>query len=234
MGRRKSVKTKLQENRCQGIGPDYVPFIKVNESGSRGTASMIPDKIEGRMIHCLSDTESMMYYLLRWNTSVAHIREQYLLDHELVNDVRQALHTTDFLVDMIDASQTAFSVKFRREELDPNSPCYKGREDAYRKLIERQRTEQVYWESQDVEFHIVTRDDLMEHRILIKNIEFVWGFYDDAYVMNDDQALLYLIAHHIIEVPMDKEFLNPRQLRQFLGVDIKQLYEQVRKELTCG
>ena len=244
MGRRKTVKAKLSENRCQGIGPDYVPFYKANEGGSRGTTSLIPDKIEGRMIHCLSDTETMMYYLLRWNPNVIHIREQYLLDHDLINEVRRELgyrpvssmaqYTTDFLVDMADASQSAYSVKFRREEFDPNALCYRGREDAYRRLIERQRTEQVYWESQSVDFHIVTREDLMEHRILIKNIQFVMGFYDDAYVVNADQKLLYLIAHHVIEVSMDKEFINPRHLQHSLGLDIDSIYEQVRREQRYG
>ncbi|MGN8943782.1 TnsA endonuclease N-terminal domain-containing protein [Bariatricus sp. HCP28S3_E4] len=234
MGKRKTNKAKLAEGRCQGIGPDYVPFYKANEGGSQATTSMIPDPIEGRMIHCLSDTETMMYYLLRWNTEVLHIREQYLLNHERVNDVRsqlgysrvpeQACFTTDFLVDFKDGSQQAYSVKFRTGDFNPNAIIYKGREHAYARLIERQNTERLYWESQDVKFNIVTRDDLMQYRIQIKNIAFVMRFWDDTFIVNRQQKLLYLIAHHIVVVSMDKEFINPKQLADSMSFDIDAVY----------
>lgn len=239
MGRRKTNKAKLAEGRCQGIGPDYVPFIKANEGGGRATTSMIPDPIEGRMIHCLSDTESMMYYLLRWNPEVAHIREQYLLDHDRINDVRdqlgyrrvpeQACFTTDFLVDYADGSQQAYSVKFRTREFDPNAKIYQGREYAYARLIERQNTERLYWESQDVKFNIVTRDDLMKYRIQIKNIAFILRFWDDAFIVNTEQKLLYLAAHHIVTLPIEQEFINPKQLAASMGFDIDAVYEKTLK-----
>ena len=237
MGKRKTNKAKLAEGRCQGIGPDYVPFYKANEGGNRATASMIPDPIEGRMVHCLSDTESMMYYLLRWNPEVAHIREQYLLDQDRVNDVRQELgysrvtqqacFTTDFLVDFADGSQQAYSVKFQSKEFDPSARIYQGRDYAYARLIERQNTERLYWESQDVKFNIVTRDDLMPFRIQIKNVAFLMRFWDDRFITNRQQKLLYLIAHHIIDVPdMNTEFINPRQLERDVAVDIDAVYER--------
>ena len=236
MAKRKSNRAKLQEGRCQGIGPDYVPFFKANEHGGRATRSMIPDPIEGRMVHCLSDTEAMLYYLLRWNTDVLHIREQYLLDSELVNEARKRLgycplpplacYTTDFLVDMRDGLQKAFSVKYRASEFSPTSRIYNGRQYAYTALIERQNTEREYWESQGVEFHVVTRDDLMQYRIYIKNIAFVMKFWDETNVVNTEQMLLYLMAHHIIEVPMDLEFINPKELVSQGQYDVKALFER--------
>ena len=244
MSKRKSNKAKLAEGRCQGIGAEYVPFYKANEGGGRATCSMIPDPIEGRMVHCLSDTESMLYYLLRWNTDVVHIREQYLLDHELVNKVRaelgyskvspMACYTTDFLVDFDDDRQVAYSVKYRKSDFLPTSRVYRGRQRAYIDLIERQNTERAYWEALGVPFHVVTRDDLMEHRIFIKNVAFVQGFWDEMNVCNTDQMLLYLICHHIIEVPMDEEFINPRKLVQSMGFDVQALFEKtinMRKKL---
>lgn len=236
MGRRKSNKKKLEEGRCQGIGPDYVPFYKANEGGSRGTASMIPDPIEQRMVHVLSDTEGMLYYLLRWDEEVEHIREQYLLDAERINDVRRELgyslvpksacFTTDFLVDYRDGSQRAYSVKFSSQQFDVRSKEYAGRESAYARLIERQNTERLYWESQDVPFSIVTRDDLIKHRIQIKNIAFIMRFYDGLLVTNTEQKLLYLIAHHIVTVPIEEEFINPKQLAERMAFDIDGAYEK--------
>lgn len=236
MGRRKSNKKKLEEGRCQGIGPDYVPFYKANEGGSRGTASMIPDPVEQRMVHVLSDTEKMLYHLLRWDEETEHIREQYLLDADRINDVRRELgysqvpksacFTTDFLVDYRDGSQHAYSVKFSSQQFDVKSREYAGRESAYARLIERQNTERLYWESQGVPFSIVTRDDLMKHRIQIKNIAFIMQFYNPLFITNTEQKLLYLIAHHIVIVPMEEEFINPKQLAECMTFDIDAVYEK--------
>ncbi len=244
MASRKTNKKKIMDGRCTGIGPTYVPFYLSNENASCATSPMIPDRIEGRMVHCLSDTEAMLYSLLRWNIEIEHIREQYLLDTERINQVRKELgysrvplttcFTTDFLVDFINGNQKAYSVKFRRSDFNPNSKKYKGRPNAYIRMVERQNTERAYWESLGVEFHIVTRDDLMQHRILIKNIDFVMGFWDESSIVNTDQMLLYLIAHHIIEVPMDIDFINPRALASSAKFDIEAVYRQcisLRKEL---
>ena len=74
MSKQKSNMKKIAEGRCQGIGANYVPFFKASEAKSIGTASMIPDMIEGRMIHTLSTVETDLYYMLRWDDAVEHIR----------------------------------------------------------------------------------------------------------------------------------------------------------------
>ncbi len=236
MSKRKSNSQKFKEGRCQGIGPDYVPFYKSNENGRRSTGYMIPDRIEGRQIHCLSDTEAMMYYLLRWNPYVEHIREQFLLDHDRVNDVRlqagyrevspEIVYTTDFLVDFTDDHQEAYSVKYSRDEFNPESERYQGREYAYAKLIERQNTERLYWESLNVGFNIVTRDDLMKNRILIKNIAFVLGYQNEMLITNREQKFLYLVAHHYINIPMDMEFINTSKMVEGAPFDIDRVYQE--------
>ena len=244
MSKHKTDKVKLTENRCQGYGSDYVPFHKANEGGGRATCYMIPDPIEGRMVHCLSDTEAMFYYLIRWNQEVVHIREQYLLDYERVCEVRRELgykvpnklccYTTDFLVDFRDGRQQAHSVKFRDEDFNPNSKVYQGRGYAYVHLIERQNTEKRYWESLGVPFYIVTRDRLMEHRTFIKNVAFIEKFWDEEAVVTEEQMLLYLMAHHIVEFPLDEEFINPKKLTKMVNFDIQKVFEQtvgLRKEL---
>ena len=236
MSGRKSNKAKLAEGRCRGIGAEYVPFYKSNEGGGRATCSMIPDPIEGRMVHCLSDTESMLYYLLRWDTRVVHIREQFLLDNDVVNIARTELgyckvppitcFTTDFLVDYEDGSQRAFSVKFKDAEFDPSSRVYQGRQYAYQRLIERQNTERKYWELLNIPFVIVTRDILLTRRIFIKNVAFIMKFWDEQSVVNEDQMILYLMAHHVYEAPLEDEFINPKKLTKEAGFDVKLMFEQ--------
>ncbi|MCC8045733.1 MAG: TnsA endonuclease N-terminal domain-containing protein [Clostridiales bacterium] len=239
MPKRKSVKTKLKESRCQGIGPDYVPFYMANEGGSSGTCSMIYDPREGRMVHCLSRTETMCYRMLTWQRDVLHIREQFLLDHDLVNEAREKLgysripetlvYTTDFLVTYRDGHEAAFSVKYSEKEFDRNSKQYEGREYRYDSLVMRQNTEREYWESQGVSFSIVTRELLMKYQIRIMNIALVMGFYDEIYISSKEQKLLYLIAHHYVDVDMDTEPLNPKKLAASMPFDIDAVYEKAVK-----
>ena len=104
----KSHKRKIEEGRCQGYGKDYTPFILVREYKGRGTASVIWDPFEERLIHCLSQTEVAVYETIRWQDNVEHIREQYLLDTDRMNAIAEELGmkkapwwTTDFLVDYV-------------------------------------------------------------------------------------------------------------------------------------
>lgn len=230
----KSTKKKLAEGRCTGIGPDYVPFYTANEARSIGTASLIPDPFEGRMVSVLSTTEADFYYDTRWDDRVEHIREQYLLDTDLVNKVRQSLglrpvssqtcYTTDFLIDYKDGSQHAYSIKWKADEFREDSIRYKGRRNRYAGLIERQNIERLYWESQNVGFSIVTSEDI--NHVLAKNVAYVMGFYDDLFIHTTEQKLMYLIAHKIVTVPMDTSYLNPKELAERMEFDIDAAYER--------
>ena len=239
MARQKTNVKKIQEGRCQGIGPAYVPFYLASEAKSMGTASMIPDMIEGRMIHTLSTTETDFYWLLRWSDDTLHIREQYLLNRAYVNDVRISLglkqvpanccYTTDFLVDLIDGSQRAYSVKFKAADFDPNNVKYKGSKKKYATLIERQNIERLYWESQGIPFAIITSETI--NRTYSKNIAYAMGFYNRLLICNSEQKLMYLIAHKIVRVDMEHEKLNPKRLLEQLNIDVDTLYEKVTSEV---
>ena len=247
MAKRKSHKSlKREYDKHGGSIENYQPFYKANGGGSRGTVSLIPDPIEKRMIHVLSDTESMLYYFLRGDETVAHIREQYLLDTHILNDVREQLgyhrvsstacYTTDFLVDYKNGDLHAFSVKYSNSQFDPNSKEYAGSQSKYIQLIERQNTERAYWESQNVAFSIVTREDLMKHRIRIKNNAFIMRFYEPLFITNTEQKLLYLIAHHYHHVDLDTEFINPKELVKSANFDIDAVFDKamhVSEVLSC-
>lgn len=239
MARQKTNAKKIAEGRCTGIGASYVPFYLASEAKSMGTASMIPDEIEGRMIHTLSTVETDFYWLLRWSDDTLHIREQYLLNHEHVNDVRMTLglkrvssntcYTTDFLVDLIDGSQRAYSVKFKAADFDPNNVKYKGSKKKYANLIERQNIERLYWESQGIPFAIITSE--LINRTYSKNIAYAMGFYNQLLICNLEQKLMYLIAHKIVRVDMEHEKLNPKRLLEQLNIDVDTIYEKVTSEV---
>ena len=50
-----------------GEGKDYIPYITTSEFNSRGTTSVIKDWKTGRGVHCLSQGETLWYYILRWD-----------------------------------------------------------------------------------------------------------------------------------------------------------------------
>lgn len=239
MARQKTNAKKIAEGRCTGIGTNYVPFYLASEAKSMGTASMIPDEIEGRMIHTLSTTETDFYWLLRWSDDTLHIREQYLLNYEHVNDVRMTLglkrvssntcYTTDFLVDLVDGMQRAYSVKFKMSDFDPNNIKYAGSKKKYASLIERQNIERLYWESQGISFAIITTESI--NRTYSKNIAYAMGFYNPLLICNLEQKLMYLIAHKIVRVDMEHEKLNPKRLLEQLNIDVDTLYKKAISEV---
>lgn len=234
MARQKTNAKKIAEDRCTGIGANYVPFYLASEAKSMGTASMIPDLREGRMIHTLSATETDLYYMLRWDDMVEHIREQYLLDTNYVNEIRLGLglkqvpanccYTTDFLVDYKDGSQHAYSVKFKRADFNPDSIQYRGKDYKYKKMIERQNIERLYWQTQGIGFSIVTSEDI--DRVYVQNIAYALSFYDPLMIHTREQKLMYLLAHKVILIDMHKERINPKRLSEKLAVDIDSLFEE--------
>lgn len=237
---RKSLARKLEEGRGRGRGTNYVPLYKANEAKSIGTASMIPDSQVGRTVHTLSTAETDFYYLLRWNPNVKEIREQIPLNMELVNIIRKRLglprvardtiYTSDFLVTYKDGRPPcAFSVKYSDRQFDPHDISYWGKEKSYRKLMNRQCVEQVYWEWHGCEFKIVTKEDI--NHLLVSNIRLVLGFSKREKVVNREQKLMYLIAHRYVETPMDQKPIKPKELVEKADFDIDQLYMDITGSL---
>lgn len=92
-----------------GEGKDYIPYITTSEFNSRGTTSVIKDWKTGRGVHCLSQGETLWYYILRWDDNNVDIREQYPLDVDKTVAIAEEMGiqyprnkaqvmTTDFLV----------------------------------------------------------------------------------------------------------------------------------------
>ena len=230
--RYKSRADRLAEGRCQGIGPAYVPFYMVEDFPSRGTCSRIWDTREGRFVHCMSQTEAMLYFLLRWEKSIMHIREQFLLDQQKINAIckhygfpHMECCTTDFLVDYGDGSQAAFSVKYSERDFDPQNPKYRGRENKYEELMRRQTVERYFWESQGVSFQIVTRENLPETRVF--NIRYIMGFELPLLAVSPTQKMMCLIAHGIMPAgDIDSAYVDPVKMLAETDCDVEELFEK--------
>lgn len=228
----KSYKKRIEEGRCRGMGTDYVPFITAREARSKGTSSIIYDPIEERQVHTLSTVETNFYFILRWDPNVVHIREQFLLDTEYMNKIAKEFgipkaryYTTDFLVDYQDGNQRAYSIKSSKYDFEMNNRTYRGKEKSLINLINRQLMEKTYWESQGVEFSIVTQEDI--NFDLSVNVKNVMSCYQEFRVANKVQKLMYLVAHRYVTVPMDKKRLNFQELADRVVFDIDDMYEKV-------
>ena len=91
-------------------------------------------------------------------------------------------------------------------------------------MIERQKIEQLYWESQNVPFSIITADHI--NRTLAKNISFVMSFYEPTFISSTEQKLMYLVAHKIVEINMEDALIKPKQLAATMTFDINATYEK--------
>ena len=80
----KKIIKYINEGRGQGLGKDYIPWIKIQHFPSNGRVSRIKSWKTGRVHHFLSDLETKYFYYLEWQDDVIDIREQFpLIDRSL-------------------------------------------------------------------------------------------------------------------------------------------------------
>lgn len=210
--RKVSLKTKINEKRGTGTCADYKPFIYVSESKSDGTASIITDWKHGRAIQCLSQSEAMADYVLRWDDSNVDIREQYPLSSVVTNDIREELGfkkvnnpefvmTTDFLVSKADGSYAAYSVKYSRDSLT---------EKEKRNIL----IEKKYWESRGVAFSVIYKEDI--DRTFCNNIRLMVAYYDKANVFDAVSEFRHCVAVKEIVVDMKTKLIYDKDILRML------------------
>lgn len=228
--RKPKGKSKIREQRGQGEGAAYIPWIKTRELSSMGTKSLINDWKHGRQIHTLSRNETNFYYILRWDDNVLDINEQYPLDRKITARIAASLGvkhpvppndpdecmTTDFRVKYLDESgkvkYKAYSVKDSYNQVfgDLQNPDVK-------RLVEKQSVEMSYWRLQGIPFKIVFGDRDI-NKTLAMNISVVVEYYDLSKVHTPQEFLCYLIAHKHIQVDMGNTVLDIQKLtREYLG-----------------
>lgn len=234
--RQKSDKKKLLEGRCLGSGSDYVGFIKANEFKNRSSASQLYDPIADRTVDVLSAGERIFFWIKRYDETTKGIYEQYALNKESINEIcddfgfRRPIHilTTDFLIEKTDGSMEAFSIKENRAVFDPETTLNQANRTKYEKLIVRQRIEKEYWDRMGVPFHIVFREEL--DSAYAKNIETCMAFYRGEYVTDAVSKLKFLIAHHLIDVVLEKAFVNFSKLAEKKSDEIEAKLSELREE----
>lgn len=211
-----SEERKKDEKRGEGHGADYKPYIRVNEFNSKGTTSNPVDWITGRTMQLLSQGEMLFYYILRWDSSVVDIREQFPLDLEATLHIAKNLHirhpknkntrmTSDFLVDYLDGRQVVYSVKRSRSDIE--EPRTK----------EKLLIEKVYWNQRGIDFVMIYAEEL--NISYVTNIRIVTEFYNLEDVFDDISMIKHLIATRQIAVDLTCGLIDFSKLKKELGYD---------------
>ena len=216
--RRISTARKEKEGYGCGKGASYVPYIKVGEFGSYGTASAPIDWKTGRLVHLFSQAEAMEWHILRWDDNISDIREQYPLNLDETTAIAKRLSvrppnngrspmTSDFLVTWKDFKESVISVKASRDSLDDN------------RTLEKLFIEKEYWNRRGVPFELVFKTDL--NTIYAENIRHVVAFHDEKHLSDDISILKHLISHKYIIVDMESAHLNYPELLKVFDCEVK-------------
>lgn len=208
MSKRPSAKTKAFRKMGEGVGADYIPYITTSEFNSQGTTSVIKDWKTGRGVHCLSQGEMLLYYILRWDDHNVDIREQYPLDYEETVKIAEnmgvapprEIMTTDMLVTLANGKYVAYSVK------------------ADKNLNNRQLQllciEKQYWLNRDTEYQLVFKSDI--NTTLATNIRLVTEFYDADLAFDKISAIKHKIAIKDCEIDLSKKPLENLDFQKLL------------------
>jgi hypothetical protein len=172
-----SQENKIKQGRGKGRGKDYKPFLTVRDVPSLGLSKRIMGTTTERISHLLSKLETRYFFVLDWALPVVDFREQFALPLEETLEIaerlgiRHPMHptektpvvmTTDFLVDVLADGiviPKARSIKYKIDLSDP-------------RVIEKLEIERTYWAERNIDWGIVTEEDVSED--LAFNIEWVF------------------------------------------------------------
>ncbi|MGG1940421.1 TnsA endonuclease C-terminal domain-containing protein [Paenibacillus polymyxa] len=169
----------IAEGRGQGKKEQYRPWLMVSDLPSRGRSTRIFSRIANRVVHFLTDSQLRYFYLLEWNhNQIIDINEQYpllnmesvidQLDEPLLKRLKDRdtklphVMLTTFLVTAINEQGKEY--QFARTIKD-------AAELGKKATIERLELQRLYWKSRNVDFGIVTPNEIPMQRS--KNIEWV-------------------------------------------------------------
>ncbi len=171
----------MKENRGQGSGKNYQPWIKIQDFPSKGRVSRPPGWKTNREHHLFSDNEKRLFYLFEWSDSIIDIREQFpLLDLDLamniatemgisypkdVNNDTPYVLTTDFML----------SVKQGRQIVQKARTFKLVKDLGTKSVAEKLELEKRYYATKGIDWGIITEKEIPT--LLVENAEWVHSSY---------------------------------------------------------
>lgn len=180
--RTSKIEKWIKEGRGTGVGPDYKPWLHIQDVSSLGRSTRLKGIKTGRQHEFLSDLERNYFYLTEYSDLVVDIREQFpLLPLEetivIANELgikhptnpknsEPIVMTTDFLI-TLDRGQglmeVARTIKMKNELMKA-------------RVLEKFEIERMYWQRRDIDWGIVTEDEIP--KIMARNISYIHNYYD--------------------------------------------------------
>ncbi|MEI6558405.1 MAG: TnsA endonuclease N-terminal domain-containing protein [Rhodospirillaceae bacterium] len=168
-----------KEGRGQGRGPDYKPWLTVQDVSSQGRVHRLRGMKTGRQHHLLSDIEWRHFLLFDWAHDVEDIREQFPLDRTVTRRIAdemcvmhptesktrvQLVMTTDLVVDVIRGDRLVTLAR----TIKPSTELAKSR------ILEKLEIERRYWIEQGIDWGIMTEKEIP--MTIVGSILWVHGF----------------------------------------------------------
>lgn len=221
----KNDNLREKQKRGQGDAENYTAYIRPTEFNSLGTAVTLRDWITGRTVHLLSQGESYMWHLLRFNDDIVEIKEQYPLNRDDTIRIANALDlrhpqahknyhmTTDFYITYKDGSEKAISFKSNRRSLETT------------RTKELMAIEQAYWLEKGVDFSIVFKTDIPFQKA--ENIRVCAIFWDEKDVTEPIACMKHCLIHKFLVLPeteFEEELDFPKLVLKYKKEIDKTLY----------
>lgn len=188
-----AISRRLREERGQGNGASYQPWLTVQDVPSSGLAHRIKGSTTGRVHHLFSNLERDAFYVMDWSTGVDDIREQYpLLPLEETQSIadqigvrhpadprtgQAVVMTTDFLLDIRAGAATVQQARTVKPADQLNTP----------RVLEKLEIERRYWQVRGVDWGIVTEHEIPKPHA--DNIRLLHGYQQIEQRLTEDIAL---------------------------------------------
>jgi TnsA endonuclease N terminal/TnsA endonuclease C terminal len=168
----------IKEGRGQGVGTDYIPWVKTHEFSSIGRATRTVGVKTPRIFHIQSDNQYRAFLSFEYSSLIFDIRESFpLLDVMEVIDYKEDLRFDKF-VDKETREPFVIMTSFLLtvKEADGSEKyvarTVKSTSELKRKITwENLEIQKRYWQSRGIQWQVITDKQLP--RQLAKNIEWV-------------------------------------------------------------
>lgn len=227
----KKILKYIKEGRGSGIKENYIPWIKVQDFSSLGRATRVKGYKSNRVHHFMSDLETRYFYLLEGNHSVVDIREQYpLLDRDLVKKIcleKNIKQPIDLVSKTPIVLTTDFFITIEENGVKRNiARTLKYSHDLEKKrVIEKFEIERSYWLEKNIDWGIVTEQDI--NMTIVKNIVWVHkSYYLDDIVDIESGLNKYKIIEYLnilIDSILNKKNHNLKMIDLLNYLDTKYL-----------
>jgi hypothetical protein len=171
----------IKENRGVGDGPNYKPWLTIQDVPSVGRVTRLFGLKTGRQHDFFSDNETNYFYIAEFSNVTIDIKEQFPLfpieETILIAEELGIKHptdpyskepiviTSDFLITIKDKSSKKII-----------SRTIKQCSDLKKRQIEKFEIERRFWQKKNIDWGIVTEMEI--NKILASNIELVYQFHD--------------------------------------------------------